>query len=149
RLYIYIGFNGLTRMRIVGIFGIATVVAGLMLVVRKIRHREDFGWLIRRQLFACATAAYLYAVMPIDAMWVGYDVRRIMAGDPAPSVELAVHEIGPEGLLALAPLLDCDNHIIREGIRAMLAERRARLEEGAREPWRQHWTATQIAERRA
>ena len=52
RLAIYVGFNGMTRMRIVGILGMSCVVAGFLLVVWKIRRRHDFTWLMRRQLWA-------------------------------------------------------------------------------------------------
>jgi hypothetical protein len=147
RLYIYIGFNGLTRMRIVGMFGIATVVAGLILVLWKIAYRKDFTWLLRRQLWALAIATYIYAITPIDAIWVNYNVRRIMAGDPAPSVELSVHPIGPEGTLLLKPLVHCNDPIIREGIRAMLAERQEIAEARSLQPSFQHWTAFQVAEK--
>lgn len=147
RLYIYIGFNGLTRMRIVGIFGIATVVAGLIFVLWKIAYRKDFTWLVRRQLWALAIATYIYAITPIDAIWVQYNVRRILAGDPAPSVELSVHPIGPEGFLFLKPLLQCDDPIIREGIRAMLAERLQSAESKLLGPDFQHWTAYQLSEK--
>ena len=36
RLYIYIGYNGMTRMRVVALFGIAAVVGGFALVVWKV-----------------------------------------------------------------------------------------------------------------
>ena len=146
RLYIYIGFNGLTQMRIVGIFGIATVVAGLILVLWKIAYRKDFTWLLRRQLWSLAVATYIYAVTPIDAIWVSYNVRRVLAGDPAPSVELSEHPIGPEGFLFLKPLVQCDDPIIREGIRAMLAERLLSAETKSPQPEFQHWTTYQVAE---
>jgi hypothetical protein len=146
RLYIYIGFNGLTQMRIIGMFGTATVVAGLILVLWKIANRKDFAWLIHRQLWALALAVYLYAITPVDAIWVSYNVRRVLAGDPAPSVELSVHPIGPEGILFLKPLMHCQDPIIREGIRAMLAEELEEAEVQFRKPERQHWTAYQIAD---
>ncbi len=146
RLYIYIGFNGLTRMRIIGIFGTATVVAGLLLVLWKITYRRDFTWLVRRQLWALAVAILLYAITPIDAIWVSYNVRRILAGDPAPSVELSVHPMSPEGVLCMLPLVHCENQIIRNGIRAMLAEYLDRADARLQSPERHHWTAYQIAD---
>jgi hypothetical protein len=146
RLYIYIGFNGLTRMRIIGMFGTATVVVGLLLVLWKIAHRRDFTWLVRRQLWALAIAVLLYAVTPVDSIWVSYNVRRIMNGDPAPSVELSVHPVGSEGVLCMLPLVDCENPIIRDGIRSMLIEYLNYSEVRADSRSGQHWTAYQIAD---
>ncbi len=50
RLFIYVGFNGMTRMRVVAVLGVASVVGGFVLVVLKIAHNRNFVWLIRRQL---------------------------------------------------------------------------------------------------
>lgn len=122
RLCIYVGFNGMTRMRIVGFFGMTSVVAGFGLVLWKIAYNRDFVWLFRRQLWVLAGAIYLFSLTPVDALWVRYNVNRILAGDPAPSVQISVHPIDSEGMLALhRSLLDCDDELIREGVRAMMA----------------------------
>src|SRR5690606_11483178 len=42
RMWIYIDFNGMTRMRVVGLLGISTVAAGFCIVLWKIIHRRDF-----------------------------------------------------------------------------------------------------------
>ena len=84
RLYIYIGFNGMTRMRVVGIFGISAVLIGFLLVLWKIARNRGFLWLLRRHLWTVAIAVYLYSVIPVDVFVVQYNVRRILAGDPAP-----------------------------------------------------------------
>ena len=128
RLFIYIGFNGMTRMRVIGLLGVASVVGGFALVVWKIAHNRNFIWLIRRQLWTVSFAAYLYAVLPVDAFVNSYNVRRILAGDPAPSVQISVHLTSSEGLLFLSPLLDCSNEIIRDGIRALLDQKRDEAE---------------------
>ena len=47
RLYIYIGFNGMTWMRMVGIFGMTAVLIGFLLVVWKIIRYRSFLWLVR------------------------------------------------------------------------------------------------------
>jgi hypothetical protein len=147
RLYIYIGFNGLTRMRIVGMFGTASVVAGLLLVIWMIAHHRGSTWLVRRQLWALCVAVFVYSITPVDAIWVRYDVQRVLAGDPAPSVELSVHAIDNEGVLFLLPLLDCENRVIREGVRAMLWERWNLAETRSRERGRRHWTVFQVVDR--
>ena len=147
RLYIYIGFNGMTRMRTLAIFGISAVVVGFGLVIWKITHRRDFVWLIRRQLCTLAIAVYLLAVTPVDYLVHSYNVRRILAGDLAPSVQISVHPIDSGGALVLSPLMLSSDRLIAEGVRAMLAERALDLE--AREARRETlgWTTYQMADR--
>jgi len=146
RLYIYIGFNGMTRMRIVGIFGMSAVVVGFILVVWKITRSRDFVWLMRRHLWTLAVTIYLFAITPVDALWVSYNVQRILEGAPAPSVQISAHPINSEGVLLLHPLLECDDEIIREGVRALLAEQHHQAEELAAERGKQGWTTHQIAD---
>lgn len=148
RLFIYVGFNGMTRMRVIGFLGVASVVGGFLLVLRKIARNHDFLWLIRRQLWTVSFAAYLYAVLPVDAFVNEYNVRRIMAGDPAPSVQISVHPTSAEGYLRLPPLINCEDPIIRQGIRAMLANKLADAQEAAVVRRQKGWTAYQLAEDR-
>ena len=91
RMFIYVEFNGMTRMRIVGLLGITAVVAGFVLVLVKIAKSRSFLWLIRRDLWALGFFVYLYVVLPVDLVVMRYNVRRIMEGDPAPSVQISVH----------------------------------------------------------
>jgi hypothetical protein len=146
RLFIYIGFNGMTRMRTVGLLGITAVVVGFVLVLVKIRRNHSFLWLIRGHMWTLAGAIYLYAVLPVDTLAMSYNVRRILGGDPAPSVQISVHPISAEGLLVLRPLLESEDAIIREGVRAMLAERLQRFEMESKSYVARHWTAFQIAD---
>jgi hypothetical protein len=147
RLYIYIGFNGMTRMRMVGLFGMTCVVAGFILVVWKIACNRDFIWLMRRHLWALALTVYLFALTPVDFIAHTYNVRRILAGDPAPSVQISVHPISSEGILVLVPLTRSDDDIIREGVSAMLAQRLEEAESQARRRRQQGWTAYQFSDR--
>lgn len=121
RLCIYVGFNGLTRMRMVAFFGTTAVVIGFLLAVYKIARHRDFVWLLRADLWALALTVIAYALTPIDLIVMRYNVIRILAGDPAPSVQISVHPIDAEGLRELLPLLSCENEIIRDGIQAMYA----------------------------
>lgn len=148
RLHIYIGFNGMTRMRIVGILGISAVVAGLLLVLWKIHRRYSFFWLVQRDLWVLALAMYAYCVLPVDWLTTRYNVHRILAGDPAPSVQISVHPLSAEGLLQLPPLLDSDDPLIREGVRSMLALELRRLDTRYAGEDSSHWTAYQLAERK-
>ena len=146
-MYIYVGFNGMTRMRTVGLFGISAVVVGFILVVWKIAHRRDFVWLLQRHLWTVAIAAYLFALTPVDALVHTYNVRRILAGDSAPSVQISVHPISSEGVLVLHPLVGSRDPVVREGIRALLAERALQAEATSRRQTQQGWTAIQLADR--
>ncbi len=148
RLFIYIDFNGMTRMRVVGLLGISAVVAGLLLVLVKIARSRSFIWLVRRDLWALGFCFYLYAALPVDTLTTWYNVRRILAGDPAPSVQISVHPLRDEGWLLLRPLLTSDDPLIREGIRAMLADRLAEFDESSRARPAPSWTVWQLAEHR-
>ena len=148
RLSIYVGFNGMTRMRTIGWLGITSVVVGFLFVVIKISREKDFRWLLRRQLWTVSFAAYLYFILPVDRWITQYNVQRIMAGHPAPSVQISVHPLSAEGYLLLAPLRKCQDATIRNGIASMLADRHdlAVREEVVRQQG--GWTSRQLAEER-
>ena len=144
RLLIYIRFNGLTHLRIVGLYGVSAVLVGFMLVLVMIIRRRNFGWLLQRHLWTLGIASYLYAISPVDVLAMQYNVSRVLAGDLPPSVQISVQPISVEGLLVLKPLLDCPNPIVREGVAALLSERLASLKAlRVRHP---HWTAYQMAD---
>jgi len=147
RMSIYIDFNGMTRMRTVGLLGITAVVVGFVLVLWKIAHSRSFVWLVNRQLWTLATAVFVYAVLPVDFLVHSYNVRRILAGDLAPSVQISVHPIDSGGILALPPLLTCDDEAIREGVRALLAERALEAEAVELRRATENWTSFQLADR--
>jgi Domain of unknown function (DUF4153) len=146
RLFIYIGFNGMTRMRTVGLFGISTVVAGFFMVLWKIARNRDFIWLMRRHLCTLAIATTLYSITPVDFLVMRYNVERIMGGDPAPCVQISVHPISSEGYLTLHPLVNCNDAMIREGIKALLAQRLKLAEEYSARRQRDGWTAYQVSD---
>lgn len=128
RLFIYIGFNGMTQMRMVGFFGSSAVVLGFLLAVYKIARHRDFVWLIRADLWALAATVIVYSLTPVDMIVMRYNTHRIMAGDSAPSVQISVHPIDAEGIRELLPLVDCPDEIVREGVRAYFAQHWIRLE---------------------
>ena len=150
RMWIYVDFNGMTRMRVLGLFGISTVVAGFVLVVLKIRREKSFLWLIQRQLWTLAIAIYLLSVTPVDYLVHSYNVAQILDGKLAPSVQITEHPVDESGWLVLHALIDCGDEIIRDGIRAKLAsfqysERQRRW--GEWDANSKHWTAYQIVHR--
>lgn len=101
RLAIYVDFNGMTRMRVVGIFGITCVVVGFAWVIVKILNQRDFLWLLRYQLWTVAFAIVLYALLPIDYFVHYYNARQILVGNLPPSVQIPTHETTAEGVLPL------------------------------------------------
>ena len=145
RLSIYINFNGMTRMRVVGMLGVASVVVGFLLVLRKIACNHGFTWLIRRQLWTVAFAVFLYAVLPVDSFVNQFNVKRIMAGDPRPSVQISWHPTSNEGFLRLLPLIDSGDPIIKDGIRGMLDAKLVQMETELASEQSQSWTSKQIA----
>lgn len=152
RLTIYVGFNGMTQMRMVGYFGTAAVVLGFLLAVVKIARHRSFLWLIRADLWALAAVVLVYSLTPVDLLVMRYNTARIMAGDSAPSVQITVQSIDAEGVRELLPLIECRDEIVREGVLALFAARWRALEAtGAHQPlditrWKE-FSSTQISER--
>jgi hypothetical protein len=148
RLFIYVGFNGMTRMRIVGIYGISAVVVGLILVVWKITCRRNFAWLLQRHLWTLALAVFFYALTPVDTIVMRYNVRRILTGDLAPAVQISVQPIDSAGVLELLPLLKSENETIRGGVRAIIAKRFAKAEIREQQLENLGWTAYQVSDQK-
>ncbi len=146
RLFIYIDFNGMTRMRIVGLFGISVVVVGFLLVVWKIARGNSFAWLIHRQLWALGVAIYLFAITPVDGIATHYNVRRILDGDVSASMQIGVHPLDLEGMMALPPLLDAPTPEIREGVAALIAECYQQLQAARQKRQQAGWTAYQLSD---
>lgn len=143
RLLIYVDFNGMTRMRTVGFFGVTCVVAGFAWVMLKISRDRDFPWLIQRQLWTLAVALYLLAIWPTDYLVQRYNVSRILRGDLPPAVQITEHPVDNSGYLVLLELLQSGDVTIREGIQGMLAQRHDELQAARRDEHTAHWTAWQ------
>lgn len=122
RLFIYINFNGMTQMRIVGLFGVSLVVVGFLLVVWKISVGRTFAWLVQNQMWAMAIAIWIYSIVPVDAISAGYNVRSLLRGRVAACMQIGVQELDLEGILAILPLLEHPSEEIREGAAARIAE---------------------------
>lgn len=144
RLSIYVGYNGLTPMRIVGYFGITAVVAGFALVVVKVAQNRGFWWLMRTQLTALMLVVILFILFPVDFVAHTYNASRIKAGYLHPSVMIAVKPMDDLGYLSIIDLIDCEDPIIRDGVRAMLASRQLSIEIENRDR-RWHWTRFQAS----
>lgn len=121
RLFIYVNFNGLTQLRIVGFLGIASVAFGFALVVLKILRDQGFVWLIHRQLWVPFAATVFFALLPVDYIVNNYNTRQVQSGNTPPVVQLIAHKTSPEGALAILPLVSHEQPEIREGVKALLA----------------------------
>lgn len=135
RLCIYVDFNGMTRMRTIGFLGTTAVVIGFLLAIWKIARSRSFVWLLRADLWAVTAMALVYALLPVDWLVMTYNTRRIMAGDSAPSVQISVHPIDDAGIIALAPLLNAPDPLVRDGVRALYAERWESVVRLPEDPW--------------
>ncbi len=107
----------------VAFFGTTPVVVGFLLAIYKIARHRDFVWLFRADLWALVATVMVYALTPVDLIVMRYNVTRIMGGNSAPSVQISVHPLDAEGVRELLPLLQCRDEIVREGVRALLAQR--------------------------
>ena len=144
RLSIYVGYNGLTPMRIVGYFGITAVVAGFALVVVKVAQNRGFWWLMRTQLTVLLLTLILFTLFPVDFVAHRYNTWRVNDGYLHPSVMVAVKPMDDMGYLTSLDLVDCEDVTIRDGVRAMMAERQLAIEtESEARDW--HWTRFQAA----
>jgi hypothetical protein len=146
RLAIYVGFNGMTQMRVIGFFGVTTVVAGFSLVLWKIHHACNFLWLVRRHLWTAFVASFLFLISPVDRFVVSYNTNRILDGDLAACMQIGVQETDTEAITLLLPLLDCEDGEIRAGVQALLADRHTSLQVIAEERQELGWTAFQFAD---
>mgnify|MGYP003674852666 CR=1 FL=1 len=139
RLMIYVGYNGMTRLRTVAFFGITVVVIGFVLVLCKIARDRGFWWLIRAQLLAFVLTVIVYSIFPVDYVVHRYNARAVASGYLPPSVMIAVKPITHEGFFPLMSLTKCEDVTIRDGVLALLAERQSQIEETPNE----HWTEIQ------
>lgn len=133
RLMIYVNFNGMTRMRIVGFVGVACVFAGFVIVNFRIVRQTSIARILNKQCRAFIWSIYLLALLPMDSISHGWNVSSIRSGYLAPAVQIAVQTISDEGLLCLLPLVNSDEPEIREGVAAVLAERFSQLSEESSE----------------
>ena len=124
RLLIYIDFNGMTRMRVIGILGITAVLLGFFGVIVKIAKRYDFVWLVRTFMASVLSMTLLGILLPVDYLVHSYNVSRILKNDLAPAVQTStqLQWNSVEGFLPLFTLIDCDTPEIADGIKATIVQ---------------------------
>jgi len=150
RLTIYIGYNGMTRMRMVGLLGVTAVLIGFIFVMVKIAKQRGFAWLLQRYCWTVLAMVFLHGVLPVDWIAHSYNTHRAASGDYPPTVQMCVHPNSPEGYLSMMGLMDCPDEVIREGVRAQLAGQWVRLNAENRgsgnADHKYRWTKYQIAD---
>ena len=139
RLQLYIGYNGLTSLRITGIVGTVLVASGLLLMVVKIQRHHNLLWIVRRYIAAFAAAVILLAIFPDDLACARFNVARVMGGYDPPLSWLAEHghDLGAEAYPSLIPLLDHPDTIVACGVRQYLGNKLETLRGRAEKPWQE------------
>ncbi len=144
RLQMYVGYNGMTRLRIVGIYGVILVVIGLAFMMRKVARRKSFLWLLRRDMLAFWVAAVVLAVTPRDWICSTYNVSQVMAGNPKPLTLLHGQKMSPGSYPPLIPLLDYEHKgedkermeaTVRKGIAGLLGRQLVQMESKPPRSW--------------
>lgn len=120
RLQMYVDYNGLTRLRVVGLYGILLVCVGLGLMVWKVRRSKNFVWLLRCDLAAFWIALIVLAVTPRDYVCWRYNVGQAMRGNLRPLANLIVQPMSAESLPPLIRLLDHSDPVVQKGAAALL-----------------------------
>ena len=123
RMWIYVAYNGMTWMRVVGLLGILAVLLGFVLVLVKIRRWHNFRWLLRRQCWVAGLMLWSLSVLPVDVLVHRYNVHAILAGNPAPIVQITAHPFSDECLNEFIPLCASSDPLVADGIRQMLQTR--------------------------
>ncbi|MFO7900874.1 MAG: DUF4173 domain-containing protein [Planctomycetota bacterium] len=143
RLQMYIGYNGLTRLRIVGIVGVVLVAAGLGLMVWKVHRSKNTVWLIRRYLVAFWVTLAVLALTPRDLICARYNTAVIQSGNIRPLVLVHGQPHSAESYPAMIPLLDFEHpagdaekgELVRRGMASFLGRKLAELRADVPEQW--------------
>lgn len=144
RIHLYVGYNGLTPLRMTGIFGILIVSAGLAAMGAKLAFARNMPWIVRRYVVIFLAGVSVYSVVPEELLAATWNTRVALAGNPAPLVWLfeehtwdGRRRVDAEGVPALLPLLDHPDPIVARGVAVYLAEERERWEaHGRNRGWR-------------
>ncbi|HLD35443.1 MAG TPA: DUF4173 domain-containing protein [Planctomycetota bacterium] len=147
RLLIYVNYNGLTRMRIVGAYGICLVVIGLLIVAFKMQGVRSFLWMVRRHILAFGLALFVLSMTPMDLLVGRYNTHIILNDNYRPAIQLIVQPITAEGITALIPLLDCKDQTISAGVAGILLREQEKLQQ--LKDKEQRWADKELSRSRA
>jgi hypothetical protein len=143
RIQMYIDFSGLTHLRMTGIYGALLIMAGLGIMVCKVRSNRSFIWLFRKYALAFSLAVLSLALTPNDYLCTSYNVERVLEGKQRALRPICLKQLTPEAFPQLIRLLDYQRQDkdeameqrVRRGIAAMLGMAIADLEQQRQGPW--------------
>jgi hypothetical protein len=146
RIHLYIGYNGLTPLRITGVFGTLITSAGLLVMAVKIAASKNLSWVVRRYIVVFLVGVNAYAVTPEQALSARWNAARAIEGNLAPLAWLFEsrevndnYRISAEALPWLVPLLDHPDPIVAEGMAAYLHDELQHLDyRTANKGWRSY-----------
>lgn len=142
RLAMYIDYNGLTRMRIIGMAGTTLVLVGFILMAYKIYYDRHFKWLIIKEMTALSIAGILLVLAPLDILVWSVNTPLILKQQtPYAAVQLAVQPISSEAMPLLLPLLEHPDEDVARLAAARLGQWAENTESSMNEKktaWR-HW----------
>lgn len=127
RIGIHVHHSGLSNLRIVGVLGTTLVLAGMILVARKLHRARSTGWMLGRQLEVFLVVVALYAVAPTHWISARWNVHRVEDGAIAPLLHVAAQSRAVEAVTEFLPLLDHPDPRVRVGVAAYLADARDAL----------------------
>ena len=146
RIAMYVDDSGLTMLRCFGIAGVVVVAVAFALIVLKVARRHTTLWLLRRQLDAFLIALVVWTVAPVDMMVWSYNVARIEQGQDKPLLHLFEQHISPEGVPALAALVDHPDPVIAAGVADRLDKLRHQLD--VEDAVHTRWTQAELSRAR-
>lgn len=115
-------------------------------MLRRLVRGHDFLWLVQRYVWTVGLALLGYLLLPVDMLAHGYNTRRVLDGDLPPVVQIVAHPIDSGGAMILPALTGSDDPIIRDGIRAILADRHLAIRQHVHEQRALGWTAFQVSD---
>ena len=145
RIGLYVGFNGLTPMRILGIWGTTAVAAALLVMAVKIHREKNLVWLLRQFAVVFIAGMTLYAAFPDQLACARFNADQALNGNIRPLVWLFEQDITAEGSSALVPLLHHPDPVVARGVSAILADRLSTCEKSRNENWRKFQASSEAA----
>ena len=79
RMQLYINWNGLTKLRFIGIYGIILVIIGLIFMIYKVKNNKNFIWLLRRDIQLLFIGLFIGFITPMDSISAKYNVNIILS----------------------------------------------------------------------
>jgi len=145
RLQMYIDYSGLTHLIITGIYGSLLVMAGLLIMARKVQRNHSAIWLLRRYVSAFCAGVLILALTPYGYICAEYNVPRVLADKPNALWPIVLKNQPADALPALLPLLDYERadgntgkqKKVRRGVAGLLGMQLRKLERESSQTWQQ------------